>query len=97
VANDRVVRANADLQAANAQVQARYELAMYVIRTFHTGVSEDFLLKEPRFQGLRDRLLDSASEFYGKLGALLGKETNVASLQRTCSADSCWPISASSR
>ena len=41
------------------------------IRTFHTGVSEDFLLKEEKFKGLRDRLLKSAADFYGKLGGLL--------------------------
>src|SRR5262249_50225350 len=47
--------------------------------TFHTGVSEDFLLKEDRFKELRDRLLKSASEFYGKLGALLGRGADPAS------------------
>jgi serine/threonine-protein kinase len=86
VANARVIRANAGLQAANAQVQARYELAMDAIRTFHTGVSEDFLLKEPNFQGLRDRLLNSASEFYGKLGAMLGRQTDLASRRAVAQA-----------
>ena len=62
-----------------AAVQARYDLAVEAIQTFHTGVSEDFLLKEDKFKDLRDRLLKSAAEFYGKLGALLGKETDVAS------------------
>src|SRR5262249_40586574 len=38
--------ANAELAAANAKVQARYNLAVDAIKTFHTGVSEDFLLKE---------------------------------------------------
>ena len=42
-------------------------------------MSEDFLLKEEKFKELRDRLLKSASDFYGKLGALLGKETDIAS------------------
>jgi tetratricopeptide (TPR) repeat protein len=49
------------------------------IKTFHTGVSEDFLLKEDEFKVLRDRLLNSAADFYRKLGALLGKETDVGS------------------
>ena len=61
------------------RVQARYDLAVEAIKTFHTGVSEDFLLKEDQFKELRDRLLKSAADFYGKLGALLGKETDVAS------------------
>ena len=60
-------------------MQARYELAVDAIKTFHTGVSEDFLLKQEQFKELRDRLLKSASDFYGKLGALLGKESDLAS------------------
>ena len=79
LANGRVMKANADLGAAHAKVEARYNLAVAAIKTFHTGVSEDFLLKEERFKELRDRLLKSAADFYGKLGALLGKETDVAS------------------
>jgi serine/threonine protein kinase/tetratricopeptide (TPR) repeat protein len=79
VANARVTKANADLSAANAKVEARYNLAVDAIKTFHTGVSEDFLLKEEKFKALRDRLLKSAADFYGKLGALLGKETDPAS------------------
>src|SRR5262249_48612215 len=72
-------RANAALADANAKVQARYKLAADAIKTFHTGVSEDFLLKQEQFKELRDRLLKSAADFYGKLGALLGKETDVGS------------------
>ena len=75
----REAKANADLVAANERVEQRYGLAMDAIKTFHTGVSEDFLLKEPRFKALRDRLLKSASDFYGKLGALLGGESDFAS------------------
>ena len=75
----REQKANADLSAANAKVQARYDLAVDAIKTFHTGVSEDFLLKEEKFKDLRNRLLKSASDFYGKLSALLGKETDFAS------------------
>ena len=76
---DRETKANADLSAANAKVQARYDLAVEAVKTFHTGVSEDFLLKEEKFKDLRNRLLKSASDFYGKLGALLGKESDFAS------------------
>ncbi|MGO9469637.1 MAG: serine/threonine protein kinase, partial [Isosphaeraceae bacterium] len=75
---DREQKANADLAAANAKVQARYDLAVEAVKTFHTGVSEDFLLKEEKFKDLRNRLLKSASEFYGKLGALLRNETDFA-------------------
>jgi tetratricopeptide (TPR) repeat protein len=72
-------QANMDLTRSRAAVQARYELATDAIKTFHTGVSQDFLLKEDKFKNLRNTLLTSASDFYGKLGALLGKETDFDS------------------
>src|SRR5262249_58913674 len=78
-ANAALNEANAQLTKSRAAVQARYELATDAIKTFHTGVSEDFLLKEEKFKDLRNRLLNSAGDFYGKLGALLGKETDIAS------------------
>ncbi len=80
-ANASLADKNTALTAANAKIEARYNLAVEAIKTFHTGVSEDFLLKEEKFKELRDRLLKSASDFYGKLGALLGKDTDIASRQ----------------
>jgi serine/threonine protein kinase len=87
VANQRVNRVNADLQAANQQVQARYDLAVEAIRTFHTGVSEDFLLREEKFKDLRNRFLDSASEFYGRLGVMLGRQSDLASRRAVAQAN----------
>jgi len=78
-ARTALAKTNADLTRSRAAVQARYDLAVEVIKTFHTGVSEDFLLKQEQFEDVRDRLLKSASDFYGKLGALLGKESDLAS------------------
>ena len=75
----QLAAANDELNRSQAAVQARYDLAIEAIKTFHTGVSEDFLLKEDQFKELRDRLLKSAADFYGKLGALLGNETDLAS------------------
>ena len=49
------------------------------IKTFHTGVSEDFLLKEDKFKALRDKLLGEAADFYGKLEKLLEGQTDRAS------------------
>jgi tetratricopeptide (TPR) repeat protein len=72
-------KANAELRTANRRVEQRYELAVEAIKTFHTGVSEDFLLKQDQFKDLRDRLLESAANFYGRLSALLGRETGPAS------------------
>jgi serine/threonine protein kinase len=87
VANGRVMKANADLSAANSRVEARYNFAFDAIKTFHTGVSEDFLLKQDQFKALRDRLLKSAADFYGKLGALLGKESDPAARRALASSN----------
>jgi serine/threonine-protein kinase len=70
------VRANRDLEAANDSERARFDLAMEAIKSFHTGVSEDLLLKEPQFQGLRTRLLHGARTFFGRLEALLRDRTD---------------------
>jgi eukaryotic-like serine/threonine-protein kinase len=78
-ANAALADTNADLVRSQAAVQARYDLAVEAIKTFHTGVSEDFLLKQEQFKEVRDRLLKSASDFYRRLGALLGKESDLAS------------------
>jgi serine/threonine-protein kinase len=86
-ANAALADANLALSRSQAAVQARYELAVEAIRTFHTGVSRDFLLKEEKFKELRDRLLKSASDFYGKLGALLGKETGFTSRRALAAAN----------
>jgi serine/threonine protein kinase/tetratricopeptide (TPR) repeat protein len=86
-ANAALNQANGQLSKSRTAVQARYELATDAIKTFHTGVSEDFLLKEEKFKDLRNRLLTSASDFYGKLGALLGKETDLASRRALAQAN----------
>jgi len=79
-------RANADLAAKNAEladeqakVQARFELAQKAIATFHTGVSEDVLLKNKQFEELRTRLLKQAAGFYGELEKLLEGKTDAKS------------------
>src|SRR5262249_23216604 len=51
-ANKRLATTNAKLARSQAAVQARYGLAVEAIKTFHTGVSEDFLLKEDQFKNL---------------------------------------------
>jgi tetratricopeptide (TPR) repeat protein len=81
-------KANADLREANAKIAARYQLALDAIQMFHTGVSEDFLLKQDQFKDLRDRLLKSAVDFYGKLGKLLDKESDLDSRRALLRANS---------
>jgi len=78
-ANIALAAAYADLETSRAAVQARYDLAARAIRALHTAVTEDVVLREGRFQALRNRLLRSASDFYVKLSALLGRETDVTS------------------
>jgi hypothetical protein len=76
-------RARADLAAKNAEladeqakVLARFELAQKAIATFHTGVSEDALLKNPQFDELRTKLLKEAAGFYAELEKLLAGQTD---------------------
>ena len=71
VANAKVTSANADLRAANERERQRFDLAMEAIGLFHGEVSEDLLLKEKSFAGLRAKLLKGAADFYGKLERLL--------------------------
>ncbi len=72
LANGKVTRANNELAASYQRERARFELAQEAIRMFHTGVSEDLLLKQKEFGELRTRLLRGAQEFYRKLEGLLG-------------------------
>lgn len=86
-ANTALATANQELVESRAAVLARYELATDAIKTYYTGVSEDFLLKEERFKDLRDRLLQSAGEFYHKLGGLLSKESDLPSRRALAQAN----------
>jgi tetratricopeptide (TPR) repeat protein len=86
-------RANADLAAKNqeladeqAKVQARFELALKAIALFHTGVSEDVLLKNAEFKKLRTNLLEEAAEFYAGLEKLLAGQTDAKSRQALAAA-----------
>jgi tetratricopeptide (TPR) repeat protein len=76
-------RANIDLESKNHQLteqqgelEARFELAHKAIATFHTGVSEDALLKNGELTHLRTRLLQEAAAFYGDLQKLLVGKTD---------------------
>ena len=86
-ANLALANSNDELERSRAAVLARYDLAVAAIKAFHTGVSEDFMLKQEKFKDLRDRLLGSASDLYGKLGALLGEETDFASRRALAGAN----------
>jgi tetratricopeptide (TPR) repeat protein len=86
-------RANADLAAKNSElddernkVEKRFELAQKAIALFHTGVSEDMLLKNAEFQGLRTKLLKEAAGFYADLEKLLAGQTDAKSRKALAAA-----------
>jgi serine/threonine protein kinase len=79
-------RARADLAAKNAEltdeqakVEERFEMAQKAIALFHTGVSEDMLLKNDQFKELRTKLLKEAARFYAELEKLLAGQTDAKS------------------
>jgi tetratricopeptide (TPR) repeat protein/tRNA A-37 threonylcarbamoyl transferase component Bud32 len=72
---------NAELTEEQAKVQARFELARKAVALFHTGVSEDVLLKNPQLQELRTKLLKEAAGFYADLEKLLAGQTDAKSRQ----------------
>jgi tetratricopeptide (TPR) repeat protein len=75
-ANDDLAAKNKELADEQAKVQARFELAQKAIAIFHTGVSEDVLLKNDQFKELRTRLLKEAAGFYADLEKLLEGQTD---------------------
>jgi eukaryotic-like serine/threonine-protein kinase len=78
-ANLNATRANAELRLANQRERERFELAMDAIKVFRGEVSQDLLLKEKQFAGLRSRLLSGAADFYGRLERLLEGQPDPAS------------------
>ncbi len=76
LANRRANDANRDLQLANARERARFDLALEAIKTFHGGVSEELVLKEKQFDGLRTKLLRGATDFYRRLEDLLAGQAD---------------------
>jgi tetratricopeptide (TPR) repeat protein len=75
-ANSELMRSNSALAAANERERARFNLAMDAVGLFHGEVSADLLLKEKPFEGLRNKLLRGAADFYGKLEGLLAGQTD---------------------
>jgi tetratricopeptide (TPR) repeat protein/tRNA A-37 threonylcarbamoyl transferase component Bud32 len=75
----KVQAKNAELADEQAKVQERFELAQKAIALFHTGVSEDMLLKNAAFEGLRTKLLKEAAGFYADLEKLLAGQTDAKS------------------
>jgi serine/threonine protein kinase/tetratricopeptide (TPR) repeat protein len=85
-ANAELAERNAALADEQAKVQARFELAQKAIALFHTGVSEDALLKNPQLKELRKRLLQEAVVFYADLEKMLAGQTDAQSRQALAAA-----------
>jgi serine/threonine-protein kinase len=79
-------RARTALVDANIKVQARYDLALQAIKSLHTGVSEDMLLKNAEFKDLRTKLLKEAADFYDDLKKLLEGQSDAKSRQALAAA-----------
>src|SRR5207244_8203525 len=85
-ARTELAEKNDELAAEQAKVQARFDTAIKAIETFHTGVSEDALLKNAEFKELRTKLLKQAAGFYAELEKLLAGQTDAKSRQALAAA-----------
>src|SRR4029077_2258689 len=79
-------RQRRELAGEQAKVQARFDLAAKAIALFHTGVSEDMVLKNAEFKELRTKLLKEAAGFYADLEKLLAGQTDAKSRQALAAA-----------
>ncbi len=91
-ANRELRAANTREQRARRQAQDQFALALEAIQTFHTGASEDVLLKEPQFGALRAKLLRSALDFYRKLQATIDPDAGPAARADLASANAAVGI-----
>ena len=75
----KVEARNKDLAAERDKVQARFDTAIKAVETFHSGVSEDALLRNPQLKDLRADLLKKAAGFYAELEQMLAGQTDAKS------------------
>jgi tetratricopeptide (TPR) repeat protein len=78
-ANTQLEAKNRELAEQQAEVEARFALAQRAIAAFHTGVSEEALLKNRELAELRTQLLRQAAGFYADLEQLLAGKTDPRS------------------
>jgi serine/threonine-protein kinase len=69
--NAELLASNLRETAARQSAQGRGDLILDAIKRFYASVRQDVLLKEPRLELLRTRLLSSALEFCQKLPSVL--------------------------
>ena len=75
-ANDQLQRVQRPRGRGPARAQG-FDLAKKAIEAYYTGASEDVLLKQPELEGLRNRLLRTALDFYRELGADLDADSEA--------------------
>jgi tetratricopeptide (TPR) repeat protein len=85
-ANANLAAKNHELADEQAKVQKRFDMALKAIALFHTGVSEDMLLKNAEFKELRTKLLKEAARFYADLEKLLAGQTDAKSQKALAAA-----------
>ncbi|MFO0961023.1 MAG: serine/threonine-protein kinase [Isosphaeraceae bacterium] len=68
-ANELLAAANEAERKASARARDRLGLAMEAVREYHTGASEDILLRQPELKELQGRLLRGPLKFYEGLRA----------------------------
>ena len=74
--------------------RTQFALAMDAIKAYHTGASEDVLLKQPEFGDLRKRFLRTALDFYGALQKTLERSPGVGEEGRASLAEACFQVAA---
>ena len=79
--NRELSAANHLLQDANERERQRFDLALEAISAFRTGVTDDALLKDDQFKGVRTKLLGGAAGFYRKLEKLMQGQEDARSRQ----------------
>lgn len=80
-ANAKLAAKNEELADEQIRLEQRFALAQKAIGSFHTGISEDLLMKNDQLKDLRTRLLKEAVAFYGDLEKSLRGQTDTKSLK----------------
>jgi hypothetical protein len=82
-------RAAERLRQERELASARFTLALGAVKDYHTGVSEDILLKQPEFKDLQARLLRAPQAFYERLRASLEAGGTTDREGREALAEAC--------
>jgi serine/threonine-protein kinase len=81
LANEALITANAHERSSREQAQRRFALAREAVEQYYTGASQEVLLRQPRMESLRKRLLGTALSFYERLQATIGGGPDVPRTQ----------------